>query len=328
MVDTVSGHDAGVRRAIGVLTAGAVPRANALAGVEVLAGMGVAVDLPDALFEEDGDPRGWLAGSDRTRADRLARAMATHSDVVWLVRGGFGSARLLGDVGEPWRNAAPGRADRPDEHADPKRKVPPLLAFSDGTALLAAWHRAGWPAWSGPPLTQVPRLDELSLARLRAWLRAGQLAPFTDLATLAPGNVRGPCFAANLCVLTSLAGTPHAPDLRGHVLVLEDTGEPPYKIDRMLTQLVQANVLTGVAGVVFGDFTGDRNVPAAALADLDLVFRHFVKEVAEPLGITVCAGLPIGHGVGNAPLPIGRATGFDAVLTGDRAGGQLAFERT
>jgi muramoyltetrapeptide carboxypeptidase len=313
VADTVSGYWRGPKRAVGVLTAGAVPRANAEAGAAVLAELGVDVALPDNLFESDGDPRSWLAGADATRAERLAAAMAAGVDLVWLVRGGFGSARLLGDVAGRWRGAAGGRA-------------PTLVAFSDGTALLAAWHRAQWPAWSGPPLTQLTRLDELSLARLRAWLKAGHLAPFNELVPMAQGQVRGPCFAANLCVLTSLAGTAHMPDLRGHVLVLEDTGEPPYKIDRMLTQLVQAGALAGVAGVVFGDFTGDRTVPAAALADLDLVFRHFVNDVAIPHGLTVCAGLPVGHGVGNAPLPIGRATAFHAVLTVDAAGGVLAFE--
>lgn len=304
--------------AMAILPAGPAPRENVEPGVAVLAELGLAVVLPDSLFEPPDDSRPWLAGSDGTRIRRIEAAIAGGAETLWLVRGGFGSARLLPDGVARWQRAEEARAGT---------TPPTLVAFSDGTALLSAWHKAGWPAWSGPPLTQLPRLDDLSIARLRALLHASHVAPFADLEALSPGEAVGPTFVANLCVLTSLCGTPFAPDLRGHVVVLEDTGEPPYKLDRMLTQLVQAGVLEGVAGVAFADFTADRKVPAQTLIDLESVFRHFVREFAAARNIPVCMNVPIGHGSANALVPVGRASGFVARLDVNDAQATLGWSQ-
>jgi muramoyltetrapeptide carboxypeptidase len=287
----------------------------ARAGAERLRELGCVVEFAPPRHDAGDHPRSWLAGSDAVRRHELAAALAAPCEAVWMVRGGFGSARLLGAEGTPL----------------PTKPRAPLVAFSDGTALLAWASRVGRPSWSGPPLTQLPRLDTGSTERLGAFVRglAGGLnprpEPFEALTTLRAGEAEGPLFPANLCVLTSLSGTPLAPDLRGAVLALEDTGEAPYRVDRMLTQLAQAGLLDGVRGLVLGDFTTG-NPDAAALRDgLAAVFHHFVVDWAGPRGVPVAAGLPFGHGMANAPLPCGRATGFVAQLAVDAQLARLSF---
>jgi len=301
-------------RGAAILPAGPVVRANIEGGLGILAELGLTLAAADSLWGWPEEPRSWLAGDDGFRVDRLVEAIESAVDVLWMIRGGFGSARLI------HHGCARIRAAQGARIASHGAALP-LVAFSDGTALIAFWQREGWPAWSGPPVTQIPRLDGLSSARMRASLRAGMFAPFDDLTPIAPGSAAGWPFVANLCVLASLVGTPGCPDLAGQILILEDTGESPYKIDRLLTQLAQAGVLDGVAAVIFGDFVASRSPPDAILKDLDEVFRHFANEWAAPRSIPVARGLPIGHGTVNALLPSSPACELLARLTVPASGG-------
>lgn len=274
-------------------------RPDALAaGLEVLAAWGVRVALASASAAPTSPPDqrapGYLAGPDAARAAQLIAAVddaAATGGVVWTVRGGYGAARTLA--------AAPGLFTT--------HRAAPLWAFSDGTALLAAWDGAGWPAWLAPPVSQLPRLDQASAARVRAAWHEDRVDPFEGLRPLRAGQAAGPLGGGNLCLLASLVGTPWAPDLRGRVLVLEDVGEAPYKVDRMFTQLRLAGALAGVVGLVLGDFTG---VSPAQAAEIE----GFFARQAAALGVPAAAGLPVGHGVRNAPLPMGPASRYVASL--------------
>ena len=249
---------------------------------------------------------GWFAGDDSHRAGALLAAADAGGRALWMARGGYGAVRTLEALGE-------GVFDRQPVE---------LWGFSDGTVLLAAWDRAGWPAWMAPPLSQLARLDEPSRARVRAAWHAGYVEAFEPgLRTLVPGRGRGPLGGGNLCVLVSTLGTPWAADLRGRVVILEDTGEPAYKIDRMFTQLRLAGALEEAAALVLAGFTAVTPDMAQAIE------AYFVAE-APRLGIPVAWGLPIGHDVANAPLPWGRASGWTATLEA-RADGtaRLGFER-
>ncbi|WP_377158580.1 hypothetical protein ACFJIX_06505 [Roseateles sp. UC29_93] len=113
--------------------------------------------------------------------------------------------------------------------------------------------------------------------------------------------MRGVLSGGNLAVLVALMGTPFMPDLRGAVLFLEDIGEDPYKIDRLLCQLRLGGVFDDIAGVLLGSFT-DADMPDEVLAD------YFGD-----LGIPVLAGWPSGHTTPNLPLPIGVAVTLDPV---------------
>ncbi|MGM0574214.1 MAG: S66 peptidase family protein [Myxococcota bacterium] len=259
-------------------------------GLALLRGMEISVAWPDGWRDRLLARAGHLAGSDAHRAEALADAVAARPRAVWMARGGYGSIRTLARGPTPFGGSPV-----------------PLWAFSDGTALLAAWDRRGWPAWHAPPVTQLSRLTESSLARVRAAWHAGHVAPFEGLRTLSPGRAEGPLAGGNLCVLASLVGTPWEADLTDRVVLLEDTGEPAYKIDRLVTQILLSGALDRARGLVLGEFTAVDDEQREGIA-------RFFDDLAADLDIPVAAGLPVGHDVHNAPLPFGRGAGLRAVL--------------
>src|SRR5690606_7169389 len=181
--------------------------------------LALPIDAPPDLGE---GRTAYLAGSDRARAERLVTAVEARPRGLWMARGGYGAIRTLRALDAHGGSAA----------LDALPPVP-LWGFSDGTALLARWAARGWPAWHAPPLSQLERLDAPSVARLRAVVHAGHVAPFEGLSPMAPGVVTAPLLGGNLCVLASLVGTPFAVSLRGAVAVFEDVGERAYKVDRL-----------------------------------------------------------------------------------------------
>lgn len=260
------------------------------------AGLATASELGlDADWEEQEAAcrAGYLAGSDAWRAEALLDGLRARPDRLWMARGGYGAIRTLDALGDRLASAPPG----------------PLWGFSDGTALLAAWRRLGWPAWLAPPLIQLPRLDEDSRTRfVEAWT-TGQVAPLSGLRTVAAGEARGQLAGGNLCVLASLLGTPFEAALGGTIVVLEDVGEAPYRVDRLFTQLRLAGAFAGVAGVVLGDFTGVDDEAGAVIQEL------LAAELGQ-LGVPVAAGLPVGHGSRNAVLPFHQAARLSCTAVG------------
>jgi muramoyltetrapeptide carboxypeptidase len=114
---------------------------------------------------------------------------------------------------------------------------------------------------------------------------------------------------ANLTVATHLLGSRWCPDLEGAVLILEDVGEAPYRIDRMLTHWRLCGALQKLAAIGFGSFEGcDQD------SEQGFQLEQVLQERTESLGIPRLAGLPVGHGSANAVLPLGRR----ACLDGDR----------
>jgi muramoyltetrapeptide carboxypeptidase len=242
-------------------------------GRHVLAGLGLNVVVaPRALGR-----RGYLAGPDSARAADLQEAWcdpAVHA--VVCVRGGYGATRLLGLL--DWDAMAA---------AAPK----PLVGSSDITALHQAFSaRLGVISLFGPmaaclSLGGPDGPEPHTLAHLRGTLFAGAAArPIPGTAVLVPGQAAGPMTGGNLSMLAALCGTPYALRAEGRIVLLEDVGEAPYRIDRMLTQLLQAGCLDGAAGFALGSWVdcGD-SLPV------------LVERLA-PLGVPIIAGLPVGHG--------------------------------
>ena len=211
------------------------------------------------------------------------------------VRGGWGSARLL---------------ERP-------LPQPPgwLLGFSDVTSLLwARWAQGLSGGIHGPLLTTLAAEPAWSRERLRALLFGEPLAPLRGECWTS-GVAEGPLLAANLTVATHLLGTPHLPNLHGAILLLEDVGEAPYRLERMLTHWRLSGALSVLAGLAFGSFLHcddpDRaEEPAAHRFELEQVLR----ERSGDLGLPVLAGLSVGHAPGNAALPIGAPARLDAEI--------------
>lgn len=244
------------------------------------------VSLGAAVLERDG----YLAGDDEARlADLLDALRDPDVDAIVAARGGYGASRLL-----------------PRLPLDAIRARPKLLVgFSDVTALHARWARAGLRSLHAHMVTGLGRAGE---AELRAWIEAVEgtvPAPLEGLRSLAPGAAEGPLMGGNLALICALLGTPDAVPLEGAILLLEDIGEAPYRVDRMLTQLRQAG-LASVAGIVLGDFTG-----CAPRAD-GREIHHVLRERLADLPVPVARSAPFGHEPRNLPAHLGAPARLDA----------------
>jgi muramoyltetrapeptide carboxypeptidase len=229
----------------------------------------------------------YLAGSDEARAAELQQALDDPQlKAVFLARGGYGAMRLLPAL----RLGAP----------------KPLVGFSDATAFHLAMQAQGWRTLHAPVLTQLGTQPADVVARLFDLLEGRSVAPLPGSRTVVPGIAEGPLIGGNLSVLTRLVGTPYFPSLRGAVLLLEDVGERPYRLDRMWTHLQLAGVLDGVAGLVLGDFTGCEEKDASYSA------AQVLDDLAQALGVPCAAGFAIGHGSLNFPVPLGARVRLDA----------------
>jgi muramoyltetrapeptide carboxypeptidase len=275
-----------------VAASGPVDRERFAAGLEALEGRyDLCFEAADLYARE-----GFLAGSDKQRLQALNAAIAdSECRAVFLARGGYGLLRILAQVN--------GKALL--EH--PK----PIVGFSDVTALLAVCARTGVAAIHGPMISQfagLPVEDRESLFRLLEDPAPGVL--LSGLEAAVPGVARGPLLGGNLEVLSRLLGTPLQPQLDGAVLFLEEVGELPYRVDRLLTHFELAGVLSRVSGVVLGDFTDCDEVE-------DEIVRHpttreiLVERLAR-LAVPVVLGGTFGHGERNTALPYGTEVHLDA----------------
>ncbi len=239
--------------------------------------------LPVSRAVVEGASHRYLAGQDSARLAELQQAFSGDYGAVWMARGGYGLARLLPSL--DFRRMA---------------KVP-FFGFSDGTVVLNALARRGFPAVHGPVLqTLADHLDDGSRCALRTFL-SGEKVPLEGEFWV-EGEAEGPVVGGNLCVLASLCGTEGQVNAYDALLLLEELNEAPYKVDRMLTQLAQAGVFEGLRGVLLGEFLNCQ-APGGAGYTVEDVLR----ERLEPLGVPILAGLPVGHGARNWPLKLGTA---------------------
>lgn len=283
-----------------VAPSGPVPADRLEAGLGVLRGWGldpvVAPHVRDVHPELD-----YLAGTDADRAADLQAAWCDPAvDAVICARGGYGAHRMVDLV--DW---AAVRA------AGPKA----FVGYSDITVLHEAFAlRAGFATLHGPMVATEAFLKD---APTREHLRATLFEPETVLtlgldtaAALVPGRARGVLYGGCVSLLAADAGTPHArTGVRGGLLVIEDTGEEPYRLDGILTRLLRSGALEGVCGVVCGSWQecGPYEKIRAVLAD------RF-----GPLGIPVIEELGFGHGPTALTVPLGVEAVLDAPADGGR----------
>lgn len=234
----------------------------------------------------------YLAGDDARRLGELLGALADpRLKAVFCARGGYGAMRLLSRL----MRAVPPCARKP------------LVGFSDITALHLWLQANGWISIHGPVLTQLGRLPAATHARLFALLESGEpAAAIEGLDTYVPGVAEGRLLGGNLSVLSRVLGTPYMPVLEDAVLLLEDQGERPYRLDRIWTHLTLAGVFTRVKGIVLGSFTEceEQHAPYAS--------AEVLRELALATGLPCAAGFPIGHGAQNEPVPLGTRVRLDA----------------
>jgi muramoyltetrapeptide carboxypeptidase len=234
----------------------------------------------------------YLAGSDVRRFDELTAALADPGiRALFCARGGYGATRLLTRLADC---APPGA---------PKL----LIGFSDITALHLWLQAHGRRSIHGPVLTQLGRLPEATAERLFALLESPRpAAALEGTATYVGGVAQGALLGGNLSVFSRLLGTPFMPPLDGAILLLEDHGERPYRLDRMWTHLQLAGVFARVRAIALGSFTSCEE-PQASYTSTEVL-----RELAQSTGLPCAAGFPIGHGDVNEPVPLGVRVRLDA----------------
>ncbi len=262
-----------------IAPSGPFDRALALRGLAWLKSL-YTVEYDRGLFDREG----FLAGSDARRVKELDAALGSDADAVVAVRGGYGIGRIahLAD----WRALA----------ARPKW----LVGFSDVTALHVEVARLRLASVHGAMVASLGRGDARAREAFAGCLAApGARRVFDHLEVVRPGAAEGPLVGGNLTVLVAChaAGRLRLPE--GAIVLLEDVGEAPYRIDRMLTALTVSGALDRVSGFVLGDFTdADPGRHGVAAGDV----------LAERLGalrVPVLAGLPVGHAARNEPVVLG-----------------------
>lgn len=276
------------RDRIGIIApASGFERAAFDAGVAVLASR-YQPDYSDGLFAR----HRYLAGDDDRRMGELLGAFADPGvRAIFCARGGYGATRLLSRLA----GIAPAGARRL------------LVGFSDITALHLWLQSHGWIGIHGPVVTQLGRLPRATHERLFHLLESSSPAPdLVGTDTYVPGVAEGRLIGGNLSVLSRVIGTPFMPDLEGAILLLEDFGERPYRLDRMWTHLALAGVFARVRGIVLGTFTQceEKDAPYSS-GDL-------LRELAAVTGKPCAAGFPIGHGDMNEPVALGIRVRLDA----------------
>jgi muramoyltetrapeptide carboxypeptidase len=263
-------------------------------GVAMLSGWGLDVrHAPGTL-----DRHGYLAGLDDARLSGLNAALRDPLvRAVICTRGGYGAQRIVDGL------------DAAALRGDPKL----VVGFSDITALqLAIWRHARlasvyapMAAWS-TERTGMPSADSLRAAIMTTEDVVLQALPDDETSAVRVDGPRvtGALIGGNLCMIASTLGTPDMPDLRDAILLIEDVDEPPYKVDRMLTQLRRSGALDGIGGVAVGQFIRCSDGWATTIADV-------LQDRLGDLGVPVLGGLPVGHGRDQLSVPVGVPATLD-----------------
>lgn len=276
------------------------------AGIKRIEDLGFAVKLRGPVAPVDG----YLAAGDSQRAGNL-HALWSDEEVkaILAVRGGYGCLRMVEML--DW---------------DLFRRHPKwLVGFSDVTILLQGLReRANLVSIHGPVASSLMRSDEASQNALFSLLTGAyeERLKSKGLEMLRGGNGRGRLIGGNLTTLVHLLATPWDCSWEGAVVVMEDTNEPLYRLDRMLTQLALSGKLQRLAGLILGEF--DQGEEGLTNLRLQEGLWSRVMELVGP-GYPVWAGFPVGHRQRNLALPLGMevemdsATGSLHLITGSVA---------
>ncbi len=270
-------------------------------GIELLEGLGLKVRLSQNIHEQ----KDYLAGSDHDRVEELNKFFLDPIiRGIFFARGGYGSMRILPEI------------NYKAILSDPKI----MIGMSDLTALsMAVFQLCGVITLAGPMVAgQINSgLDENSMISFVeaitepvAHYQIVREVGSPGLKMLRPGKMKGPLLGGCLSLLVSLLGTPYCPNFTGCVLFIEDVNEPPYKIDRMLTQMKLAGIFENIGGVIICQFAGDD--PETATSTVERIVLDYVK----PDIIPVISNFPHGHVLPNITLPVGALVEFEASTDG------------
>jgi muramoyltetrapeptide carboxypeptidase len=277
-----------------VIAPAGLPDARLARGIQILQSFGLVVEPGAHLY----DRYGYLAGTDEARlADLNAAFRDPGVRGVFAARGGYGAQRIIDGL------------DLAAVRRDPRV----FVGFSDLTVLSGRlWTGARLISFYGPMVNWTDsRTGPVEIESLRkAVMTADPIVLTSDpaepsAAVSVPGVATGTLLGGNLTMLQASLGTPDLPDLRGAILLFEDTDEAPYSYDRMLTQLIRTGALRRIAGVAIGQFT---NAPVVAG---QWTAAQAVQDRLGSLGVPVLGGLRIGHGNGQLTVPLGARAVID-----------------
>lgn len=239
-----------------------------------------------------------FAAPDDERLAALERVAAdADTDVALMLRGGYGFTRLLD------------RIDFPVFARSRKR----WMGHSDFTAFqLAALARAGMVTYAGPMAAYdfgAPAPSAFTLDNCFGVLEHDEWEIECALDGPSRSACAGTLWGGNLALVAHLVGTPYFPDVAGGILFLEDVGEHPYRVERMLYQLLHAGVLARQQAVLLGAFTEYQLNANDAGYDLATAIAHLRERVSVP----VFTGLPFGHVPDKLTLPVGGQCTLEAI---------------
>lgn len=258
-------------------------------GVAILQEMGFQVKFPRELWPG----QDFLADTDDNRG-REFNLLYNDPEVKALIalRGGYGSIRML---------------DRIDLELI-RYQAKPIIGFSDITILQNyLYARTGLVSFHGPVATSLADGSRETLERLYHSLTGQWSLPIAakDVEILQKGaKVTAPIVGGNLASLVTLLGTPYDFRWDGLIVFLEDVNEPPYKVDRMLTQLKLAGKLDNLAGLILGDFSFSQHSQAEKMTYLERIWNRALELVAGR-DMPVWGNFPTGHCARNLTIPLG-----------------------
>ena len=239
---------------------------------------------------------GFIAGTDEQRLEDLHTMFEDDSiKAIICGRGGYGSARILDQI----------------DYTLIRNNPKVFVGFSDITALHSAFLKnSGLVSFHGPVGASV--FSDYTLKNFKSVLMRGEQTSFqtnSDYYVIEGGETSGQLVGGNLSIVMSLMGTPYELDMDGKILFLEEIGEKPYRIDRMLTQLSLAGKLQKLKGIVLGNWA---HCDVSASLKTSFTLKETLKERLGDLGIPCAYGFKIGHVDDNSTLPFGLSVYFDA----------------
>lgn len=277
-----------------VLTPGWIDRAGSY-----FTQLGWSAVAPDALWSVHER----FAGTDDERVESLnAIARDPNVDVVMAARGGYGLSRILDRI--DWKAMA--------------RSGKLFVGHSDFTAFnLGLLARTGAVSFQGPTAGYDFGQESVSSFTEESFLTALTSSEY-EVKVQAPGqpkvDLRGMLWGGNLAMVASLVGTPYFPEVKGGILFLEDVSEHPYRIERMLLQLLHAGILKRQRAILLGGFTEYQLWPHDNGYDFDSMVAFLRKR----LSIPILTGLPFGHIRDKVTLPVGGQARLQSMRGGYR----------
>lgn len=271
--------------------------------VKNLSDLGFQVTFTERLTLQDG----YFSGNDSQRAEDLMEMFERDDvDAIMCVRGGYGCARILPLL----------------DYNVIKKNPKILIGYSDVTALLyGIFKKTGLITFHGPVATST--FNEFSVQNLKSVLMNPEknkkflnANPANDeniygVQTLVKGKAKGRLIGGNLSIMVSLIGTKYDIDYAGKIIFIEEVGEEPYRIDRMLTQLIQSNKFKSAAGIMMGIFSKCEPREKDAAFSKSFSLMEVLKDRFSGFKIPVIYGMSFGHIKDKFTIPFGGLAELD-----------------